>query len=246
MRDTNGQFMDAETIIDNVAQKWSTFDKNAQKAIATAMGGAYQYNRLITMFDNYDKVMNLTNIANTSGGVAETKFEEAYLNSLEAKTKSLQASFESLSTNLVSRDAINGVLEATQALVEFIDKTNVLKGALAGVVAGGAIKGFAMLTASITQAAMQMTNFSRAMDLAKAGDLLGQDGLQRLCVLTDGLSKSQLKAVLSSEALSTAQRMQILQAAGMSEAQAAATLSTMDWQQPKEPQRQVQLHCQGR
>lgn len=81
MRDANGQFMDAETIIDNVAQKWSTFDKNAQKAIATAMGGAYQYNRLITMFDNYDKVMNLTNIANNSGGVAETKFEEAYLNS---------------------------------------------------------------------------------------------------------------------------------------------------------------------
>ena len=94
-----------------------------KKAIATAMGGAYQYNRLITMFDNYDKVMNLTNIANNSEGVAETKFEEAYLNSLEAKTKSLQASFESLSTNLVSRDAINGVLEATQALVEFIDKT---------------------------------------------------------------------------------------------------------------------------
>ena len=227
MRDANGQFMDAETIIDNVAQKWSTFDKNAQKAIATAMGGAYQYNKLITMFDNYDKVMNLTNIANNSGGVAETKFEEAYLNSLEAKTKSLQASFESLSTNLVSRDAINGVLEATQALVEFIDKTNLLKGALAGVAAGGVIKGFTMLTASITQAAMQMTNFSRAMDLAKAGDLLGQDGIQQLCILTDGLSKSQLKAVLSTEALSTAQRMQILQAAGMSEAQAAATLSTM-------------------
>lgn len=227
MRDANGQFMDAETIIDNVAQKWATFDKNAQKAIATAMGGAYQYNRLITMFDNYDKVMNLTNIANNSGGVAETKFEEAYLNSLEAKSKSLQASFESLSTNLVSRDAINGVLEATQALVEFIDKTNLLKGALAGVAAGGVIKGFTMLTASITQAAMQMTNFSRAMDLAKAGDLLGQDGIQQLCILTDGLSKSQLKAVLSTEALSTAQRMQILQAAGMSEAQAAATLSTM-------------------
>ena len=227
MRDANGQFMDAETIIDNVAQKWATFDKNAQKAIATAMGGAYQYNRLITMFDNYDKVMNLTNIANNSGGVAETKFEEAYLNSLEAKSKSLQASFESLSTNLVSRDATNGVLEATQALVEFIDKTNLLKGALAGVAAGGVIKGFTMLTASITQAAMQMTNFSRAMDLAKAGDLLGQDGIQQLCILTDGLSKSQLKAVLSTEALSTAQRMQILQAAGMSEAQAAATLSTM-------------------
>mgnify|MGYP005778442755 CR=1 FL=1 len=227
MRDANGQFMDAETIIDNVAQKWSTFDKNAQKAIATAMGGAFQYNRLITMFDNYDKVMNLTNIANNSEGVAETKFEEAYLNSLEAKTKSLQASFESLSTNLVSRDAINGVLEATQALVEFLDKTNLLKGALAGIVAGGALKGFTMLTASITQAAMQMTNFSRAIDLVKAGDLLGQDGLQQLCVLTDGLSKSQLKAVLSSEALSTAQRMQILQATGMSEAQAAATLSTM-------------------
>ena len=162
MRDANGQFMDAETIIDNVAQKWASFDKNAQKAIATAMGGAYQYNRLITMFDNYDKVMNLTNIANNSGGVAETKFEEAYLNSLEAKTKSLQASFESLSTNLISRDAINGVLEATQALVEFLDKTNLLKGALAGIVAGGALKGFSLISAGIVKATANITSFGDA------------------------------------------------------------------------------------
>ena len=162
MRDANGQFMDAETIIDNVAQKWATFDKNAQKAIATAMGGAYQYNRLITMFDNYDKVMNLTNIANNSGGVAETKFEEAYLNSLEAKTKSLQASFESLSTNLVSRDTINGVLEATQALVEFLDKTNLVKGALAGLVAGAVLKGFSLISAGIAKATVGITSFGDA------------------------------------------------------------------------------------
>lgn len=57
MRDVNGQFLEAEVIMDNVGQKWGTFDKNTQKAVATAMAGTYQYNKLISLFDNYNKVL---------------------------------------------------------------------------------------------------------------------------------------------------------------------------------------------
>ena len=66
------------------------------------MGGTYQYNKLISLFDNYNKVLSLTETAQNSNGVALQKFNDAYLNSLEAKKKSLQASFESLSVNLIS------------------------------------------------------------------------------------------------------------------------------------------------
>lgn len=227
IRNSINEFRDYSDILDDLAAKWSSLSSVQQSAVSQVTAGTYQANRFRLLMENYDKALEYEQIALDSSGTSMAKFEDTYLNSIEAKTKSLQAAFEGLSSNLISRDTINGILEATQALVEFLDKTNLVKGAIAGLTAGGAIKGFTMLTASITQAAMQMTNFSRAMDLAKAGDLLGQDGLQQLCVLTDGLSKSQLKAVLSSEALSTAQRMQILQATGMSEAQAAATLSTM-------------------
>ena len=92
MRDVNGQFLDAETIIDDVGKKWLMFDRNTQKAIATAMSGAYQYNKLISLFDNYNKVLSLTETAQNSNGVALQKFNDAYLNSLEAK-KEKSASF---------------------------------------------------------------------------------------------------------------------------------------------------------
>ena len=55
MRDVNGQFLDAEIILDNVGQRWLSFDKNTQKAVATAMAGTYQYNKLIALFDNYNE-----------------------------------------------------------------------------------------------------------------------------------------------------------------------------------------------
>lgn len=226
MRDVNGQFLDAETILDDVGKKWLMFDRNTQKAIATSMAGAYQYNKLISLFDNYDKVLSLTETAQNSNGVAMQKFNDAYLNSLEAKKKSLQASFESLSVNLISKESISGIMEATQSVVEFLDHTNLLKTALTGLAVGGTIKGFTMLTTSITQAAMKMQNFSSAMNLLKTGNI-GADGVKQLTTLVDGLSQSQLKAVLSSQNLTNAQRMQILQSTGLSKAQAAAKLSTM-------------------
>lgn len=128
--------------------------------------------------------------------------------------------------NLISKESISGILEASQSVVEFLDKTSLLKTALTGLAVGGAIKGFTMLTTSITQAAMKMQNFSNAMSLLKTGNI-GTDGVKQLTTLVDGLSKSQLKAVLSSQNLTNAQRMQILQSTGLSEAQAAAKLSTM-------------------
>ena len=168
----------------------------------------------------------MTETAQNSNGVALQKFNDAYLNSLEAKKKSLQASFESLSVNLISKESVSGILEASQSVIEFLDNTNLLKTALTGLAVGGAIKGFTMLTTSITQAAMKMQNFSSAMSLLKTGNI-GTDGVKQLTTLVDGLSQSQLKAVLSSQNLTNAQRMQILQSTGLSKAQAAAKLSTM-------------------
>ena len=227
LRDSTNEFRSFDDVLDDTAAKWKNLSSVQKAAVSKSFAGTRQANRFQLLMENYDKALQYEQIAENSSGTAMAKFEDAYLNSIEAKTKTLQAAFEGLSTNLISRDTINDILGATQAVVEFIDKTNLLKGALAGLATAGVIKGFTMLTTSITKAAMQMQQFKSAMDLAKAGDALGVDGLQRLSILTDGLSKSQLKAVLSTEALSTAQRMQILQSLGMSEAEATATLSTM-------------------
>lgn len=226
LRSSTNEFRGFDDVLDDTAKKWKNLSSVQRAAVSKAFAGQRQANRFQLLMENYDTALAYEKIANESSGTAMQKFNDAYLNSIEAKQKSLQASFEGLSVNLISRDSIGGILDATQALIEFLDKTNLLKGALAGLAVGGMMQGFVMLTTSITQAAMKMQNFQQALSLLKSGNI-GTDGIQKLSVLVDGLSQSQLKAVLSSQQLSTAQRMSILTSAGMSEAQATATLSTM-------------------
>ncbi len=233
LRSSTNEFRGFDDVLDDTAKKWESLSSVQQAAVSKAFAGQRQANRFKLLMENYNTALQYEKIANESSGTAIQKFNDGYLNSIEAKQKSLQASFESLSVNLVSRDSINGILEATQALVEFIDKYNLLKGALAGLATGGMLKGFVALTAAITQAAMKMQNFHEAMNLLKAGNI-GDKGIKQMSVLVDGLSSSQLNAIISSKHLAEqlkmmtdTQRMSILNTLGMSEAQATATLSTM-------------------
>lgn len=162
LRDSANEFRNFGDVLDEVAAKWSNLSSVQQAAVSQSLGGVFQSNRVKLLFENYDKALQYEQIAESSSGTAMAKFEDAYLNSIEAKTKSLQAAFEGLSSNLISRDTINGILEATQALIEFLDKTNLVKGALAGIAVGGALKGFSLISAGIVKATADITSFGDA------------------------------------------------------------------------------------
>lgn len=162
IRNSINEFRDYSDILDDLAAKWSNLSSVQQSAVSQVTAGTYQANRFRLLMENYDKALEYEQIALDSSGTAAAKFEDTYLNSIEAKTKSLQAASEGLSSNLISRDTINGILEATQALVEFLDKTNLVKGALAGIAVGGALKGFSLISAGIVKATADITSFGDA------------------------------------------------------------------------------------
>ena len=162
LRNSINEFRDYSDILDDLAAKWSSLSSVQQSAVAQVSAGSYQANRFRLLMENYDKALQYEQIALDSSGTSMAKFEDTYLNSIEAKTKSLQAAFEGLSSNLISRDTINGILEATQDLVEFLDKTNLVKGALAGIAVGGALKGFSLISAGIVKATANITSFGDA------------------------------------------------------------------------------------
>lgn len=226
IRHSANEFREFDDVLDETAAKWEKLSSVQRAAVSKAFAGTRQANRFQLLMENYDKALEYEKIANNSQGTAMKKFEENYLNSLEAKQKSLQASFESLSMNIISRESYSGIIEATQALVEFLNQTNLLKGAISGLAIGGLTKGFLSITTGLTKSAMHMQNFQKSFELLKSGNI-DADGIEKLISYTDGLSKSQLKAILSSEQLTTAQRIQILTATGMDEATAKATLATM-------------------
>ena len=162
LRNSINEFRNFRDVLDEVAAKWSSLSSVQKSAVSQVAAGTFQANRFKLLMENYDKALEYEQIALDSSGTAMAKFEDGYLNSIEAKTKSLQAAFEGLSSNLISRDTINGILEATQALVEFLDKTNLVKGALAGIAVGGALKGFSLISAGIVKATANITSFGDA------------------------------------------------------------------------------------
>lgn len=152
--------------------------------------------------ENYDNAKKYMEVAANSAGTAENKFS-AYLDSIEAKVNSLQAAFESLVFNSSLTDMYSGILEGSTAVLEFLDNTKLLQGALSGLATAGAIEGIKALISGIQNSATQMSNFSNALTLLSAGSKVMGDDFQDLLLMTENLSNSQLKAVLSSEALST-------------------------------------------
>lgn len=222
MRDNNDQFLDSETILDTVADKWESFDKKTQKAVSTALGGTYQANSITAMLDNWNKVEKLTEVAYNSEGTAQKKFEDNYLTSLEAKTNALKASLENLATTTVSSDLYSGFLDGGKALADFASNINLVQSALAGLGAAGGVYAVQQIVAAF----QELSNLGNALSFSKM-DNLSDTSFSKLLNLTQDLSEAQTQMVMSSTALSDAQRVAILMNQGMAEGQAQAAVAAM-------------------
>lgn len=229
LRKTMTEYNNASDVLDALAAKWDTLNQAQQNAISVAFGGSRMQNQFRVLMENYDRVQKYTDVAANSEGSGEQKFD-LYLEGLEAKTNSLKASLESLSSSVISRDLYAGFLDGSKAVVDFTEKTGLLKGALAGLGTAGATYALSQLVSMATSATKEFSNLSNALKMVKAAESAGTfdtSNMASLINLTKGLSESQTKLVLSSTALSDAQRVAVLMSQGMTEAQASAAVASM-------------------
>lgn len=226
LRKTVTEYNSYGDVLDNLAAKWDSLNGVQQNELAKAFAGARQQEVFRTLMENYDRVKKYEELAEDSAGTAEKKFNDNYLSSLEAKTQSLKASMESLSSSLISDDMYSGFLDGAKAITDFIDKTNLLKGALAGLGTAGGLFVFQKIGQFIKEAVTEFSNLGNAMNMLKVGNL-GTNEFQKLLTLTQGLSDSQMELVLSSTALTDAQRVQLLTNAGVAQAEAEAQVAAM-------------------
>ena len=225
MRDANGEFISSEKIMDAVGSKWEEFDSTTKRAVATAMAGTYQYNKLIALFENYSKALQYTEVAADSAGTAMQKFNDSFLGSLEAKQNALQASFESAIMNADFSEVYGGILDATTALVEFINQTNALKGVVTGIAVTGMVKSFLAVKTGISEAYIALNKYGNALNIVKQTKISTQD-FERLLLLTNSLSANQMKLILTSKNLTAEQKMQIVTNAALSEEEKALMIQT--------------------
>ena len=119
LRDTNGQFRNSSEVLDEVAERWSTFDDEAQHAIATAFAGTRQQEKFLVLMQNYGSALQYTETAINSAGTATEKYGD-YLDGIQSKFDSLTAAFEKLSVTILDSDLIKGVVEFATDIVDFL------------------------------------------------------------------------------------------------------------------------------
>lgn len=225
LRSSNNEFRDFGEVLDEVGAKWNDYSNVQQAAITKAFAGVRQGENFRVLMNNYGQALDYMNTAADSVGTAEQKFS-AYSDSIEAKTKTMQAAFESLALDTISTDVVGGFVTAGTEVLNFLNKSQLLTGALAGLGTAAGLKGFSALSGAISSAYTHLNEFNMALKIVKAGNI-GETEISQLATATANLSTSQMTAVLSSEALSTEQRIAILTAQGMSESEAQAALSAM-------------------
>lgn len=225
LRNSQGEFRAFEDILEEMAGKWDSLTSVQQNALIKVAAGTRQQNRFIALMEGYNKVLELTEVAANSAGTAVDKFNSSYMTSLEAKENTLQASFESMIYNSDLEEVYGDILDATTALVDFIDQTNALKGVMTGLAVTGGIKGFLTIKTAIHDAYINLNQFQNALNMVKQTNISSAD-FDRLLLLTNNLSESQMRLILSTDALSISQKEDLLVARGLSREEAKLKLQT--------------------
>lgn len=133
-RDASGSFVSMQLVLDQLGEKWSTLKNEQQHQIATAVAGTRQQEKFIILMQNYANALEYAGVAADSLGTAQEKFNEAYLDSVEAAVNRLTAAWQEFSMVLLDSDFIKDLLgiitSFVNALTGIVENINVLNIAL--------------------------------------------------------------------------------------------------------------------
>lgn len=229
LRNAEGDFRNFSTVLDELSTKWENFGAVDKRAIAQAFAGTRQQENFLVLMENYGKALEYAGVAADSAGTGLQKFS-AYQDSIEAKTARFTAAIEGLTLDTIDSGFVGDLIDAGTAIVEFVEKIDLLKATLVSLGVGAALKGVTVISGSFLTAKQNILALGEAVqtlrNIQNVGAISGET-INRLGVLTKGLTDEQLRLVLSTQRLSTAQMSQILVAGGLSETKAAVKLQTL-------------------
>lgn len=122
LRDSKDEFRDFDKVLDDVAAQWNTYSSVQQHALATAFAGTRQQEKFIVLMENYGDALNYAATAANSFGTAESKYNEAYLDSIEAKLNELTASWEEFSTLILDSELVKGAVDFLSLIANLLNR----------------------------------------------------------------------------------------------------------------------------
>jgi len=224
LRDTKGNYKDFDSILDDIGNHWKNFTAAEQNAVSSTLAGANQSGVFESLMNHYTQAVSLSETVSTSAGTALEHYG-IYQDSISAKANELTSSIETLASNIISENLFKGMIGATTRLVDFIDKTNILKGVLAGLATMGIGRVFVSIGAAIVSTTQTATGLITVFSLLKKASTKADFiAAGKACI---GLNNKQLQLVLSTKSLDHAQQRYILTGKGVKKSELDTTLATL-------------------
>lgn len=133
-----------DEIFMELASKWDSLDMVQQRYIATMAAGSRQQSRFIALMQDYNRMTELTTMANNSAGASQEQFNKT-LESLETLTNRLKNAWDEFLLGLLNTDAVKAIIKILTSLLDTINKLtngwdNMSKSFLKAFAAIGAFK----------------------------------------------------------------------------------------------------------
>lgn len=118
--DQEGQLRSLWETLSDVAEIWGTLDENEQKYFLNIQAGANQSVQLGALMGNFQTAIEATETALNSAGSAMRE-NESYMQSLNARTDLLKATFQTLANDVIPKELIAKGLDILDKFLKLLD-----------------------------------------------------------------------------------------------------------------------------
>lgn len=138
----NGEYRSTYDILKDIAAVWDDLSSMEQAAIAQQLAGTRQQNVFYSIIEQFQEASGAMQDMQNSTGALSAAYGE-YLDSIQAHTDRFKATFQSMASEFVNSDLINGIVDIGTFIVSGIEKVSGLFDGLGGSAIVSAITGLA-------------------------------------------------------------------------------------------------------
>lgn len=119
--DTAGQIRNLDDVFFELSAKWDSLDRNTQRYIATQAAGSRQQSRFIAMMDDYERTLELVDIAQNSAGTGAKQLKKAQ-EGLESKINSLKSAWQELYSSIITSSMIGKLVSLGKDYIDILNQ----------------------------------------------------------------------------------------------------------------------------
>lgn len=120
VEDTNGNLKSTYNVLAELKPKWDSMSEAERVALGDTIAGTNQYKVLAAVMQNFEHATDATTTALNSSGSA-IKENAAYMESLEAKTTAVKATFQDLANRVIDDELVGAVLDLANGALSMLN-----------------------------------------------------------------------------------------------------------------------------